>query len=39
MGSHMIEATDTNTYNTSEKFAFEEVERNTASSRGGNGLN
>ena len=39
MGSNMIEATDINIHNTSEKFAFEEVERNMASSRGENGLN
>lgn len=35
----MIEATGINMHNTSEKFAFEEVERNMASSGGEDGLN
>ena len=30
MGSNMIEATDINTHNTSEKVAYKEVKRNMA---------
>lgn len=39
MGSNVIEATDINIHNTSEKFAFEEVGRNMAVSGGADGLN